>query len=251
MGMEEQKREFVGGIDKVTPENIYKREQANSPSYQSHDIFGLNGDYINQLSGPYGFIELYKSVPREKKEKFLNMALDSVSKMKTYDKHYKKDKTLWNENSPAVFAEDVLPYIQAIDEMVLDMKATALEIKNIPHQDGITRETNRLVDILFERAEMIIEIIRSETDKYVRKYSSDNDLQTDIFTLSQVEKKYSKPEALELIQKRIEYAKKLLKTGPLPGSFSYLRKDGNVTPVDWEPTDEKRKKLAEQPKKIR
>ncbi|MDP3965170.1 MAG: hypothetical protein Q8Q13_00005, partial [bacterium] len=72
-----------------------------------------------------------------------------------------------------------------------------------------------------------------------------NHLQTDPLTLRYLRRTCSEPEALELIKKRIEYAKSVLKNGPLPRSFSYLRNDGHVTPVDWEPTQEKRVQLRD------
>jgi len=239
-------RQFKGGAGKDTgdPKLIYRRERAN---YQSREIWGLSANYITNMGGLCHWIDLYK---HDKKEEYLTKALNVVSKMKSYRERLRYDKAIRNEklseNSvTAIFAEDALPYIQAIDEMALEMKSIALQIKSNVHKVDTSVEINRLLGVLLDRAVMIGKIISPEIDRHVRTYSYDNYLQTDPLTLRYLRRTCSEPEALELIKKRIEYAKSVLKTGPLPRSFSYLRNDGHVTPVDWEATEEERGQLRD------
>jgi len=247
--MEEQKREFVGGIENVTPENIYAREQAQ---LRANAIFGLNPDYSRQIQSAYKCLLAYPNASEEERTQIILTAPDEFSRMPPYEEHSKTNLARQSVGlHEATLTEDVAPYAQAVSELVEEMRGIAFEIKSAIRRDGITDEINRPVALLGECVAMVNNIIQSQTSREAEEYSADNNLHTDPAMVAFDHKNLSRQESLRLIKERLKFAKELLKTGPLPGSFSFLRDDGNVTPVDWEPTDEERKKLAEKPKKIR
>lgn len=234
--METPRRKFVESIQDVTPESIREREQAG---YQAHEIYGLNADYLNKIAGFRDWYDLYKAMP-EKKSELLEMELAYIAAIPGYREHFK------NTASPnEALLQDAIPFIDAIDELVSDIKNLGAAMKRTYEQNGITPEIDRQIAQVGEAASMIIDTIRSTVAMRTHKFSSVNNLQTDPMSQVSLNKQYTQTEELEKIKQRLDYAKELLSAGPLPGSFSYLRNDGNVTPVDWKSTDEDKKKLEE------
>lgn len=250
--MEEPKRKFVGGIENVNAKTVYEREHAN---IQGGNILGIDHDYFNKIGGLRNLINPYKSADNQEKKELLKGLLDAISRVPTYEEA-ERTGNVTPENSPAVFADDVKPYIQAIGEIVEAMKKLALQIKD-NYEHGYSKEVDLGIRFLENYINMAAEVIYMEISEKVTADASEKGLHT-----SPLQRRYQKTlsgvdiqpssisQDLEKITKRIQYAKELLEKGPLPGSFSFLRDDGNVTPVGWEPTDVERKQLEEKPKKI-
>ena len=50
---------------------------------------------------------------------------------------------------------------------------------------------------------------------------------------------------IKKIMKKLEHGKQVLKKGPLPGSISYVRGNGDVIAIDWEPNRNNIRKLKD------
>ena len=117
--MQGPERKFVGGIKNIDPKNAYERQKSN---YQNGEVFGLNHDFANQSGYFYNAMELYNYTKDEKtKRKVLNDLMNYTQKLETYTERIKQNGVT-PEKDPAVFASDVAPYIESIDEIVGEMK---------------------------------------------------------------------------------------------------------------------------------
>lgn len=235
-------RKFVGGIKKVTPENIYEREKAG---YQMTEIFGLNENFLNRMLVLQVLIEDYKEAAANKKRPALRNLVDYVGKLEPYEEYLKP--AIPPETHPAVFADDVKPYIQAIDEIVIGIKELGQAIDAELQRKRAHSRLKPMLLALESAALTVDRIIHSKTNRLTTEFTFKNDLLTEPIDRKFLYKQDSLPEseALEKIRMRLGYAKSLLEKGPLEGGFSHMLKDKNVVPIDWEPTAEDEKRLGE------
>lgn len=244
------RRKFVGSIDDIKPRNVFARERAHD---QHTDTGGLSSDYLNFLprSGAASLLGHYFSdVPEENKKRILRHSIDAILNVPSYTEYaqgfpetpFKKSLT----------AEDVRPYVEAVDEIVADMKILARGIEKNVAGEGISEKLNRPIKALIEYGDLIARIVSPKTSADARVHALKNNLSTDPVTLRTHDENLSdKREAIERIRARINAVKEILSSGThladttsgFEGGFSYLRNDGNVTPVDWEPTPKEKKEI--------
>ncbi len=241
--MQGPERKFVGGIKNINPKNAYEREKSN---YQHGEVYGLNHDFGNQSGYFYNAIELYKYVQDEKtKKEILGELLDYTQKLETYTERIKQNG-ITPEKDPAVFASDVAPYIESIDEIVGEMKKIGAEMRAEYGENGKTKKFDELLLLLLDRSNTMSDILKPSIERHVGIYAEEHDL-----TTTPSIKKWRKQDifaddvAAGKIKKKLDYGRFLLEKGPLEGGFSYIRKDGDVLPVDWEPTEQEEQKLKE------
>jgi len=237
--MQSPERKFVGGIKKVTPRNIYERGKVDS---QRTEIFGLNQDFINRTFAlATELIPDYKDNPTKKN---LDRMLRYISGAKTYTQ-YLRHRGATPKTEPALFAEDILPYNQALDEIILDIKKLGRQAEEESRVSFDPSKLKPIVLLLEERASTVQKIIQSNLHRSVSTYSYKNKLSTDPMLREVIYKKGPLPEseAIEKITKRLLHGKKVLAGGPLKESFSQIMDNGDVLPVDWEPKDKDKENL--------
>src|SRR3989338_6435155 len=237
--MQSSERKFVGGIKKVTPRNIYEREKVDS---QRTEIFGLNQDFINSTFViSTVLIPDYKDNPTKKN---LDKMLRYISSARTYTQ-YLRHRGATPKTEPALFAEDILPYNQALDEIILDIKKLGRQAEEESRISFDPSKLNPIILLLEERASPVKKIIQSSLHSAVSTYSYKNRLRTDPMLREVIDRKEPLPEqeALEKITKRLIHGKKVLAWGPLKESFSQIMENGDVLPVDWEPKDQNKEDL--------
>ena len=245
--MQGPERKFVGGIKNIDLKNAYEREKSN---YQDGEVFGLNHDFGNQSGYFYNAIELYNYVQDEKtKKEILGELLDYTKKLKTYTEWIKQNGVT-PEKDPAVFASDIAPYIESLDEIVLEMKQIGAEMRTEYDESGKSKKFDELLLLLLNRSSTMGDILKPSIENHVGMYAEEHDL-----TTRPAIKKWRKQDILAddiaaaKIKEKLDYGRSLLEKGPLEGSSSYIRKDGNVLPVDWEPTEQEEQKLKDSRKK--
>ncbi|MBP9757016.1 MAG: hypothetical protein KBD06_00290 [Candidatus Pacebacteria bacterium] len=238
--MERPERKFVGGLRNLDPKNMLEREASN---YQAGELFGLNHDFMNQPLVLSNRIEFYKHGIGEKADN-LNLLIDGALKMKTYEDWILQNGITPEKNS-AAFADDIQPYIKAVDEIVVEMKRIATELQQELQHDAAA-DPERFFEALNLRISQLDDIIRSDIGRKVEKFSYEKELTTRPADLEYSKKPaLTEAEATERMLARKERAAEILNEGPQSGSFSRIDTDGNVLPVGWEPSDEDRQKLNE------
>jgi len=225
-------RTFIGGIKGIDPNLQYNREKAHG---QTGGIIGLIHDFNNQVTVSSYIFHAFQTCDDSKKDEEMDNVMNFIRNFKSYEEWFAKYK-INQESNPELFADDVRPYIETVNEIIDDIKQLGIEIGAIYQTDKKSAKVLEKLDQISCRMSIIRNIVAPEIGKIISEYSYENKLTSNPLTLKMLEEStLTDTEAVERVKKRLVHAVSVLKDGPLPNSFSYIRRDGTILPIGWEP----------------